>query len=356
MNTHPTRREFLAASGAAVAASALARLARAQEEAARPGDAGTRPVAIASANGLRTVERARDLVATGADPTVAAVEGVGIVEADPDDMTVGLGGLPNEHGVVQLDAAAMHGPTHKAGAVACIEDILHPAQVALRVLQQTDHVLIVGAGAKRFALAQGFPEQDLLTDKARETWLDWKRNLNPDDDWLDDDQRDWDPAGKTPAVRTTGTIHCSVIAPTGDVGCTTTTSGLSYKIPGRVGDSPIIGAGLYCDNEVGSAGATGRGEAVIQSCGAFSVVQHMAAGKSPTEACLAVLDAIATRSKRQRRLVDDQGRPRFDVKLYAANRDGAYGGASIWSGGRFAVADGRGARIEDAAFLFERAE
>ena len=311
------------------------------------------PVAIASANGVGAVELAHQRLREGADPVVAAVEGVGLVEADPDDMSVGLGGLPNEECVVELDASVMHGPTHKAGAVAALRDTVHAAAVALKVLQNTDHVMIVGEGAKRFARQHGFPAQDLLTDRAREAWLRWKMQLNDGDDWLDENQRDWNTDGATP--RTTGTIHCSAVTADGDLGACTTTSGLSYKLPGRVGDSPIIGAGMFCDNEAGAAGATGRGEAVIQSCGSHSIVGLMAAGMHPTDACLEVAKTIARRSKLQRRLIDDNGRPRFDVKLYALRKDGKFGSASIWSGASFAVADADGARTEPAAFVYERA-
>jgi N4-(beta-N-acetylglucosaminyl)-L-asparaginase len=362
MEHHVTRRAFVAAAGATIAGGSLA---RAQDgRAIGAGDRHRGPASISSANGVRTVELALRRVREGVDPVLAVVEGVGIVEADPDDMSVGLGGLPNEDGVVQLDASVMHGPTHKAGAVAALENILHPARVALRVLQTTDHVMIVGEGALRFARRHGFEETELLTDKAREAWLRWKRESNPNDDWLDADQMDWAPDGRTPRqVRAprrepvmygTGTIHCGATDAAGNVSACTTTSGLSWKIPGRVGDSPIVGAGMYVDNEVGSAGATGRGEAVIQACGSFSAVRHMADGKTPTEACLAVIKEMSDRSARQRRLIDERGRPSFDVKMYALRTDGAWGAASIWSGASFAVADERGARLEPAAYLYER--
>lgn len=324
------------------------------------GDDHRGAVAVASGNGVGATRLALERMNAGAPPVVAAVEGVGLVEADPNDMTVGLGGLPNERGVVELDASAMDGPTHKAGAVASIRGTLHPAQVALKVLQTTDHVLLVGQGATEFARLHGFEETDLLTERAREAWLRWKRNLSGDDDWLDESQMDWSLDGKEramidtpegPVPFTHGTIHLSAVNAEGDVGATTTTSGLSYKIPGRVGDSPIVGAGMYCDNAVGSAGATGRGEAVIQSCGAFSAVQHMGRGMTPTEACLAVLREIAERSKRQRRLVDGAGRPNFNVFMYAARKDGAYGAATMLGLRQFAVATADGARLEQAATL-----
>ena len=361
MTDHLDRRGFLATGTVGLAAAVAA--GRVEPAASTPGDEHRGAVAIASGNGVAATRLAIERMNAGAAPVVAGVEGVGLVEADPADMSVGLGGLPNERGVVELDASAMDGPTHKAGAVASIRATLHPAQVALKVLQTTDHVMLVGEGATAFARAHGFGEVDLLTERAREAWLRWKRNLSGNDDWLDESQMDWSLDGKERAMIETpegsvpfthGTIHLSAVNADGDVGATTTTSGLSYKIPGRVGDSPIVGAGMYCDNAVGSAGATGRGEAVIQSCGAFSVVQHMGRGMTPTEACLTVLREIAERSKRQRRLVDERGRPRFNVFLYAARKDGAYGAASMWGPGRFAVATEGGARLEDAASVYTR--
>ncbi|MEZ6318799.1 MAG: N(4)-(beta-N-acetylglucosaminyl)-L-asparaginase [Phycisphaerales bacterium] len=358
------RRSFLAAAGAVGAAAAIPAFARTAASTLAPGDDHRGPCSISSGNGLRAVELALKRVGEGVDPVRAVVEGVGIVEADPDDMSVGLGGLPNEDGVVELDASVMHGPTHKAGSVAAIRNIVHPAAVALKVLQTTDHVMIVGEGVLRFARANGFEEQDLLTPKARAAWLRWKRGANPDDDWLDDDQMDWTPDGlerahasaaeRAPDAFTYGTIHCGATDAAGNVSACTTTSGLSYKIPGRVGDSPIIGAGMYVDNAVGSAGATGRGEAVIQSCGSYSVVRHMRDGKSPTAACLAVLKEIADFSKLQHRLVDDLGRPNFNVIMYALRNDGAYGSAAMWSGAQFAVATDTGVRHEPCASLYER--
>jgi len=361
------RRFIVAGAGASLAASAgslasppatTPARAPAAAPSRRPGAAG--PVAIASGNGVRTVQRAVERMKAGTPTLDAIVEGVGIVEADPSDLTVGYGGLPNEDGVVELDASVMDGPMHRAGAVASLRDVRHPAAVALRVLRDTDHVMLVGEGARRFALAHGFEAEDLLTDEAREAWLKWKRNLNPNDDWLDDDQRL--AAGATPGSRgdradagppdvpfTHGTLHCSAIDGSGAMAACTTTSGLSWKIPGRVGDSPIIGAGMYCLNEVGSAGATGRGEAVIQSCGAFQIVRHMDDGLEPTEACLALLKWIVDHTHRVD-LLDDRGRPRFNVTTYALRRDGAFGSASIRAGASFAFHDGeRSGRARSAA-------
>lgn len=341
------RRRFLGvgAVGAGVALSGGLASARPARRSKHEGDDHRGPCVIASGNGLSACDLAWARMQGGADPAAAVVAGVGLVEADPDDMTVGYGGLPNEQGVVQLDASVMHGPSHKAGSVACLENILHPAAVALKVLTDTDHVMLVGEGAKRFALQNGFPEQNLLTEKAREAWLRWKRNGSPKDDWLDDDQRirlkgeQVGAAGEIPF--TYGTIHCGAVDSAGDLGATTTTSGLSYKIPGRVGDSPIIGAGMYVDNEIGAAGATGRGEAVIQSCGAFLAVRFMEQGMTPTEACLAVLRHIDSRTKRKD-LRDAQGRPNFNVVMYAVRKDGAYGGAMMRGRTSFAVRDTTG--------------
>lgn len=322
-----------------------------------PGDDHRGPCSIASGNGMRAVAKAMELITQGADPVDAVVEGVTIVEDDPEDMSVGFGGLPNEDGVVQLDASVMHGPTHKAGAVACIENIRNPAKVALLVLKRTDHVLIVGEGAKKFALRMGFKEENLLTDKAREAWLRWKANMSRDDDWLNDDEMDWDvrklsDAGDAPF--TYGTINCSAVNDKGNLAGVTTTSGLSWKIPGRVGDSPIVGAGMYVDNAVGAAGATGRGEAVIQNCGAFSIVREMEHGATPTQACLNVAKRIADNT-RQKRLLDSRGRPNFGVSLYALRKDGAYGAACLHPGGSFAVMDSTGRHeVIRCTPLFER--
>ena len=315
-----------------------------------------RPAAIASGNGLAALRRAMELIRGGADPLEAAVEGVSLVEDDPEDNSVGYGGLPNEQGVVELDAAVMHGPAHKAGAVAALRNIKNPSRVALEVLRRTDHVLLVGQGALDFARALGFPEQDLLTEKSRQAWLQWKANLNAGDDWLDENQQirtKKKGAGSAPNVpHTNGTVHVSVVDSDGDLGACTSTSGLSYKLPGRVGDSPIVGAGLFCDNQVGSAGSTGRGESVLESCGSFQVVRNMADGDDPTQACLKVLKWIADHTRRPD-LLDAQGHPNFQVTMYALRKDGAYGAATMQGAKTFAVHDGREARLEPCASLYE---
>ena len=321
---------------------------------------GGGPVAVSSENGLRTVAKALEILKAGGDPLDAAVEGVRIVEDDPSDNSVGLGGLPNEEGIVELDASVMHGPMHRAGAVAGLRNIKNPAAVAREVARRTDHVLIVGEGALRFAKRMGFKEEELLTEESRRAWVQWRSTLSREDDWLQDDELDISTLAPRARVNplaevlhTTGTIHCSALTGGGDLAGCTTTSGLSWKLPGRVGDSPIIGAGLYTDNSIGSAGATGRGEAVIQVCGARSIVARMEAGDSPTDACLAVLKLIADRT-RVKRLQESAGRPNFNVVMYALRKDGAFGSASMFEGSRFAVADGSGARLERSAFLFPR--
>ncbi|RJP35432.1 MAG: asparaginase [Phycisphaerales bacterium] len=318
------------------------------------GVAASRPVVIASGNGLRATEKAMAMLVEGADPLTAVIAGVNIVEEDPKDNSVGYGGIPNEDGVVELDSCVMYGPTHQAGAVAALRNIKTPSRVARLVMERTDHVLLVGEGALRFARAHGFEEVNLLTDEAREIWLRWKERHSDDDDWLSPpEQGNGGAQSKARDIlRTYGTINCCAVTAGGDLAGVTTTSGLSYKIPGRVGDSPIIGAGLYVENEVGAAGSTGRGEAVIQICGSHTVVEAMRHGMSPQEACLHACKRIAD-CTRVDRLRDAKGRPNFDVKFYAVARDGRHGAASIWSGGHYAVfADGRN-RHEPIVGLYE---
>ncbi len=314
---------------------------------------GPRPVVISSENGAAAISTAMELITSGSDALDAVIAAVNIVESDPEDTSVGYGGLPNEDGVVELDAAVMHGPTHRAGAVAALRNIKNPSKVARTVMERTDHVLLVGEGALRFARAHGFKEEELLTDRAREAWLRWKENLSTSDDWLPAHDRMTKDIGKNfePFVRNTGTIHCSALDTSGNLSCVTTTSGLAFKIPGRVGDSPIIGAGLYVDNEVGSAGSTGRGEANLINCNCVMIVEYMRAGSSPEEACLKACRRIVDHNV-MRRLQNEDGRPNFNVKFYAVNKKGEVGGGAIYGGGRFAVHDGRGVTLRPFAYLF----
>jgi N4-(beta-N-acetylglucosaminyl)-L-asparaginase len=351
-----SRRGFLQTAAALAAMGGLdSVLAEQTQEPPRPAGAN-RPVVIASANGLAATQKAVEMLLAGADPLDAVVAGVNIVELDPNDSSVGYGGLPNEEGVVELDASVMHGPTHKAGAVAALRNIKTPSSVAKLVMQRTRHVLLVGEGALRFAKAHGFKEEDLLTESSRQAWLKWKETHSDKDDWLPPPENATtkpQSRGNATVPWTYGTINCLAVTAGGDLAGVTTTSGLSYKIPGRVGDSPIIGAGLYVDNDIGAAGSTGRGESCIQNSGAFAIVERMRNGDGPTEACLEIIKRVVSHT-REKWLLRDDGRPNFDLKFYALAKDGTFGAASLWSGAEFAVyADGRNRR-EKATFLFEK--
>ncbi len=346
-----------------------------------PGAAVSSPraVVIASANGLRACTRAMEILKAGGDTLDAVIAGVNINEEDPEDTSVGYGGLPNEEGVVELDASVMHGPTRRVGAVAALRGVKTPSRVARLVMERTDHVMLVGEGALRFARAHGFKEEDLLTEKARLAWLVWKESLRDrqgHSNWSDGldapakpsarlrrlfphvDEATlawaWEVATHPP----TGTINCLAVNEKGEMSGVTTTSGLAWKIPGRVGDSPLAGAGLWVDQDVGAAGATGRGEENIRVAGAHTIVENMRRGLSPKEACLEALRRVARNfNNDQRRLA------RFDLTFYALRKDGEYAGASLWSGAlregkllprRFAVNDGTGSRLEPCAYLLER--
>lgn len=360
------RRDFLRTTVATGVATALgADIASAMERAPAVVRQRIRPVAIASANGEAAVARAMEIIQGEGETMEAVVEGVNIVELDPEDMSVGYGGLPNFDGVVQLDSSVMDGPSRGAGAVGALEGIKTPSRVALMVMRHTDHVFLVGEGAQRFATSMGFTVEDLLTDAARRRWLEWRHSLSPEDDFLDLDPKRPVSSGSEASARSEGlldshdghrpwgTINCNAIDPDGNLAGVTTTSGLAYKIPGRVGDSPIIGAGLYLDNDVGAAGSTGRGEAVIKTVGSHTVVENMRRGLSPTDAALEALRRIVTFTVEER-LLDERGQPSFNVNYYAVDKQGRYGGAALWSGARFAVNVDGEARVEDSAYLFER--
>jgi N4-(beta-N-acetylglucosaminyl)-L-asparaginase len=337
-----TRRDFLGTAAVAVAGTALPEGGPAFAAPWVRRRSAAKVAAVASANGIRGVELAVQLMMKGTDPLDAAVEGVKIQELDPTDESVGYGGLPNEDGVVQLDASCVHGPTRRAGAVAALEGIKTPSEVARLVLKYTDHILLVGEGARRFALSYGFKEEDLLTPSSREKWLRWRANRGKDDSWRDV------PEGMPVGIRPTGTVNLDCINQKGEIASVTTTSGLAWKIPGRAGDSPIVGAGQYTDNDIGAAGSTGLGELNIMVCGGFLTVEHLRQGKSPTDACLATLRRIVTMCPDNRR--DAQGRPP-QITFYAIDKTGQFGAASMFPA-KFAVCDERGPRVLDAATLY----
>ncbi len=339
MSLPVSRRAFLGASGLAAATVALPSTSSAVLR-----RTASRPAAVSSSNGLRAVNRAMELVLGGSDTLDAAVEGVKIQELDPKDNSVGYGGLPNEEGVVQLDASCMHGPTRRAGAVAALEGIKTPSEIARLVLKYTDHVLLVGEGARRFALSYGYKEEELLTPESRQLWLTWRANRGLDDDWLNV------PEEEPLVARPTGTININVVNSRGELSSVTTTSGLAWKIPGRAGDSPIIGAGQYTDNDIGAAGSTGRGEANVMACGGFLTVEGMRRGLKPADACLETL-------KRVVRLTPPRllkaGRPSFNLSFYAVNKAGDFGSASLYPA-TYAAHDGKQGALRDTAYLYER--
>ena len=346
------------------AAAGLAAAADAQTTAPAVVRGGARPLVISSANGHRyknggtqtCVERAFAMITEGRDVLDSLIAGVNIVELDPEDTSVGYGGLPNAEGVVQLDASCMHGPRKRAGAVACIEGVRTPSLVAQKVMDATDHHLIVGRDAQRFARGLGFRiEEDLNTERSRNIWLEWRRRTDP--------LHYLDPNRKEAAFREVdrqmfaeglidpnhfyGTINCNGINARGEICGVTTTSGLSWKIPGRVGDSPILGAGLYVDNAVGAAGSTGRGEANIYSLASFLIVEEMRHGKSPKDAGMEALRRIKA-NQVEKRLLNSRGEPNFNINFYILNAKGEYAGVTMYAPGKleFAVCDEKGPRLE----------
>lgn len=325
-----------------------------------------RPIIVCAHNGYAYLEDAFAFLKNGGDTLDVALKVVKGPEDDPNDDSVGLGGLPNEEGVVELDACCMHGPTRRAGSVGAVRNIKNVSQVSKAVMEHTGHVMLVGEGAERFAVAMGFPRENLLTEHSRKIWLLWKE-FHSSDDWWGPGLADphWHPpdsksSGDKPqaklwqerinnlqaraadlgiapdlqlaAVRKvlfppTGTIHCSALNDKGEISGCTTTSGLAFKLPGRCGDSPIIGAGFYTDQDVGSAGATGSGEENIKVVGAHTIVENMRRGMSPQEAGMETLKRIV------RNYNGDMNKLRFvDMTYYILRKDGAYAGVSLWEG------------------------
>src|SRR2546426_2737836 len=311
-----------------------------------------RPIIVCAANGFKYLDDAYAFLKNGGDTLDAALRVVKGPEDDPNDDSVGLGGLPNEEGVVELDACCMHGPTRCAGAVGGVRNIKNVSLVAKAVMDYTGHVMLVGEGAERFAVAQGFSRENLLTEHSRKIWLLWKETHS---DWWGPGLADphWKkripgspqsedfqmrikrmeqvgadlgiaPEQRSAAIRKvlfppTGPIHCSALNEKGDISGCTTTSGLAWKLPGRVGDSPIIGAGCYTDQDVGSAGAPGSGEEKIKVAGAHTIIENMRKGMSQLEART---DALR---KNVRNNNGDMSRLRFmDMTYYILRKDGAY--------------------------------
>ena len=355
------RREFVKTG----AAAGLAAAAPSTIAAAGPTmivQSTSRPVVVSSANGHQfknggtktCVETAFERLTKGEDVLDALIAGVNIVELDPLDTSVGYGGLPNAEGVVQLDSSVMHGPTKRAGAVASIEGVRTPSLVAKHVMEDTDHHLIVGQDATRFARTMGFKiEDDLNTETSRRAWLEWKRRTDP--------LHYLSPIKKQAAMRKVeiemmaegwvdpnhfyGTINCDGVNSRGEVCGVTTTSGLAWKIPGRVGDSPILGAGLYVDGEVGAAGSTGRGEANLFSLASFLIVEEMRRGRSPKDAGMEALKRIQANTI-EKRLLNGKGNPNFNIRFFVLNKKGEYAGVSMYRAGetKFAVCTENGAR------------
>jgi len=345
-----SRRDFVSA---AIAGSLSLGLLRKQAN-AQAG--GKRPIIVCANNGFNYLDDAYAFLARGGDTLDAALKVVKGPEDDPNDTSVGLGGLPDEEGVVELDACCMHGPTRRAGSVGGVRNIKNVSQVAKAVMNNTGHVMLVGEGAERFAIAMGFPRENLLTDHSRKIWLLWKEYHSGPGWWgpgISDPH--WKPTenkseseivrerleqraadlGIAPELCSKaasavlfpphGTIHCSALNEKGEISGCTTTSGLAWKLPGRVGDSPIIGAGCYTDQDVGSAGATGSGEENIKVAGAHTIVENMRHGMSPQEAAMDALKRIV------RNYNNDMSRLRYvDMVYYVLRKDGAYAGVSLW--------------------------
>jgi N4-(beta-N-acetylglucosaminyl)-L-asparaginase len=384
-----SRRDFIAitAIGSASLALDLHGQNKPNANAALPGNPPKKPIIICAHNGYNYLDRGYALLSNGGDTLDAIMHVITGPEDDPNDDSVGLGGLPNEDGVVELDACCMHGPTRMAGSVAAVREIKNVSLLSKAVMEHTGHVMLVGEGAQRFGFDMGFPRINLLTDRSRKVWLLWKETMSNKDWWgpglaspnykLPDEnpnqselreermQKTEELAGKLgiePEFRAAavqrvlnppyGTIHCSAINEKGEMSGATTTSGLAWKLAGRAGDSPIIGAGCYTDQDVGSVGATGNGEENIKVCGAHTIVENMRRGMSPQEAGMDALKRIV------RNFNGDMRKMQYvDMSYYILRKDGAYAGVCMWSGPpehprTFSVHDGT-KRNETAVALFQ---
>jgi N4-(beta-N-acetylglucosaminyl)-L-asparaginase len=365
------RREFvLSGATAVVAAGVRSAGAQAPSGAQAPTmmvKKTVRPVVVASNNGniyknggdVTGVAKAFNLIVGGADVLDALIAGVNLCELDPLDTSVGYGGLPNAEGVVQLDSSCMHGPKKRAGAVAGLEGVRTPSLVAKAVMENTDHHLLAGTGAQEFARNMGFTvEADLNTERSRGLWLEWKRRADPEH-YLDPIKRSaaYYEAGLQ-MVREGliefdhfwGTINCDGISPKGEICGVTTTSGLAWKIPGRVGDSPILGAGLYVDGDVGAAGSTGRGEANLYNLCSFLIVEHLRRGASPKDAGMEALKRIRANTV-EKRLLAPTGEPNFQIQFYVLNAKGEFAGVSMFPS-KYAVCTEQGPQSLDCEPLY----
>jgi N4-(beta-N-acetylglucosaminyl)-L-asparaginase len=373
MSERLSRREFVKAGTAATVAAAGAPAEAFGQAPTVLVRRATPPVVVASANGHRVrnggprtcVEEAYQRIVRGEDALDALIAGVNVVELDPEDTSVGYGGLPNADGVVQLDSCCMHGPLRRAGGVACLEGVRTPSKVAKAVLDHTDHHLLVGAGAQAFARQMGFAiEPDLNTERSRARWLEWRRRTDSEH-WLDPAKRsDAAEAARRSMVadglldphHRWGTINCNGVGPKGEVCGVTTTSGLAFKIPGRVGDSPILGAGLWVDDAVGAAGSTGRGEANLYGLSSFLIVEEMRRGRSPKDAALEALRRVKA-STVEKRLLTPEGNPTFQLTFYVVSKKGEYAGVALYGGypsgerQRFAVCTEKGPETLDCEAL-----
>jgi len=357
------RREFVQTTTAAtVAAAAVPRTLFGQAPTVMTPKS-VKPVVVASSNGHKfknggtqtCVEKAFSMITGGADVLDALIAGVNIVELDPTDDSVGYGGLPNADGIVQLDSCCMHGPKKRAGGVAEIEGVRTPSKVAQLVMDETDHHLLVGKGAQEFARGMGFTiEDDLNTENSRKKWLEWKRRTDPLHYLSPKDRQrayhqvalDMIAEGWIDPDHYYGTINCDGISPKGEICGVTTTSGLAWKIPGRAGDSPILGAGLYVDGEIGAAGSTGRGEANLYNLSSFFMVEQMRQGRHPKDAAIAAFARVRA-STVEKRLLNQRGLPSFQLKFYALDRQGRHAGVAMYGGPdvNYAVATVDGAKL-----------
>src|SRR4051812_42553256 len=382
-----SRRKFIETAAVTSAAMAAAPGVLAQSEKSTSVQSRSKTVVVCKYTGIQTIDAAYDSLKRGGDTLDAAIMILKGQEDDPKDDSVGLGGLPNEDGEVELDASVMHGPTRRAGAVGAVRRIKNVSLLAKTVMEHTGHVLIVAEGANKVAKLHGFQEENLLTERSRKIWQLWKETMS-DQDWWGPSLSDpnWKPPtnltnvpvaeqrtkrlhevaaeiGIEPEWREqaieyvlnppTGTIPCITLNRKGEMSAAVSTSGLAWKIQGRLGDSPIIGAGIYLDPDVGGAGVTGNGEENIKIAGSHTVVEAMRRGMEPKEAATEALKQLV------RFYRNDMTRLRFmNLVFHVLRRDGAYAGVALWgltSLGKqlqIAVHDGN-KRLENVSAMFE---